>query len=366
MEPAAPFMGYGKMPSSTAKMKQDIRWASAPKSVVVLEKVHGANVSFTTDGVTARAARRNAFIAESDNFFPLAMPLLERCKGNAIELFEAVQTMVAKEKDKRKVRKLQVFGELFGGFYPGCPTPRGAATAIQASIYYAPHNDFIVFDVAVWFEGRNGGFRFLEWTPPVLALIEAAGFHVSKPLAVCSLEKALDFDINFASTIGQDLFGLPPPELTGRSNLTEGVVVKQVKRSGPGGERIVLKRKNKIFVEKDFKKMVKSNGASDPDADADADADAKAAFDQVHLFLTSCINMPRVECASSKHGDIKDTEIVPQIVDEVVSDVYSELEDEAELRAHLESLAHPEKELMRQKVRIKANEFVLFAHNYFP
>ena len=123
------FSPYEKMPSDTNCWSS--RKLDAIKKWVALEKIHGANFSFTvhasgSDGreiSPSRAAKRSGFLKTGENFFRLEKhPTLLKEEGEkARRLFEDVR-------DNRypDTTSVTVFGELFGGYcrlhYPGNPT----------------------------------------------------------------------------------------------------------------------------------------------------------------------------------------------------------------------------------------------------
>ena len=117
--PAA-FSPYEKMPTDTNG------WTShhldAIKQWVALEKIHGANFSFTVAaGETpggeigpARPAKRSGFLKDDENFFGLGKnrTLLEEEGEKARRLFSAVR-----DSHCSNVSSVTVFGELFGGIF---------------------------------------------------------------------------------------------------------------------------------------------------------------------------------------------------------------------------------------------------------
>ncbi len=112
---AVSFNHYEKMPSDTNG------WASnrldAIKDWVALEKVHGANLSFTaqrTDqaAVCVKVARRNAYLNEGENFFAIYQQkgFVEGEIEKVKRLFDEVCAAV-----EGPVLAVTVYGELFGG-----------------------------------------------------------------------------------------------------------------------------------------------------------------------------------------------------------------------------------------------------------
>lgn len=110
------FTCYEKMRSDTnfwhtRKLDSIKRW-------VALEKIHGANFSFTVsklcDGVEVKVAKRSGYLKDSEKFFGVHQQrgFLEGEKEKAKQLFIAVS-----ECHSPGVQIVCVYGELFGGMY---------------------------------------------------------------------------------------------------------------------------------------------------------------------------------------------------------------------------------------------------------
>lgn len=126
------FSPYEKMPTDTNC------WTSgqldAIKKWVALEKIHGANFSFTVhasgDGKIgpARAAKRSGFLKEGENFFRLQKnPAVLKDGGEkARKLFVNLR-----ERQFTDASSVTVFGELFGGQFLIRPLTGCTHTCIQ-------------------------------------------------------------------------------------------------------------------------------------------------------------------------------------------------------------------------------------------
>ncbi len=114
---AVDFNQYEKMPTDTR------RWVSRKlyaikniKEWVALEKVHGANLSFTAqrigENVSVKVARRNAYLSEEENFFSMYQQkgFVEGTIEKVKRLFEEVCKTL-----ESPVLAVTVYGELFGG-----------------------------------------------------------------------------------------------------------------------------------------------------------------------------------------------------------------------------------------------------------
>lgn len=107
---------YEKMSTSTNGWVS--RKLDAIKQWVALEKVHGANLSFTAQrkgaAVSVKIARRTAYLAEGENFFSIYQQkgFVEGETEKVRQLFEEVCKSV-----EGPVLAVTVYGELFGGKY---------------------------------------------------------------------------------------------------------------------------------------------------------------------------------------------------------------------------------------------------------
>lgn len=145
--------------------------------------------------------------------------------------------------------ELHVFGECIGGLYRHKEVePVPGAVKIQGRVNYCPDNRWVVFDI-FWYQPctHDGG-----WLPTthVNQACEQAGLEHQQVMAVVPFDQAIAYPNDYEDTTGPVLFGLP--QIT--PNVTEGVVLK------PGypyqfnnGSRVIMKNKNKIFLERGVK-----------------------------------------------------------------------------------------------------------------
>lgn len=198
---------------------------------IVQEKVHGANLSFITDGQTIMSAKRTELILDTEPFFNSQL-VQEKYSGNIISMFKAV----SKRFDTKTVT---IFGELFGGGYPHPDILKDDhAKLVQRGIYYCPANDFLAFDIFI----NNETYLDVE---TVSGLFQEFGFLHAKTLFKGNLNDCLAYSNSFKTTIPSE-FGLP--ELDG--NICEGVVIRPVKPSFlRNGSRVLIKNKNERWAE---------------------------------------------------------------------------------------------------------------------
>lgn len=115
------FVPYEKMPSDTNCWTS--RQLDAIKKWVALEKIHGANFSFTVNvDVHAsgskieppRPAKRSGYLKSEENFFNLSKhpAFFEKERGKIRKVFDDIRSNYFSD-----VSSVTVFGELFGGIY---------------------------------------------------------------------------------------------------------------------------------------------------------------------------------------------------------------------------------------------------------
>lgn len=198
---------------------------------VIQEKVHGANLSFITDGQTILSAKRTELIPDSEHFFNSKI-----VQENHKDRILALHTSVSKQFGTKTVT---IFGELFGGAYPHPNVPKDDnAKLVQRGIYYCPTNDFFAFDILL----DNDKYLDVETAS---GLFEQFGFIYAKTLFKGSLKDCLTYSNSFKTTIPNN-FGLP--ELEG--NLCEGVVIRPTQPQFlRNGSRVLIKNKNEKWVE---------------------------------------------------------------------------------------------------------------------
>lgn len=198
---------------------------------VVQEKVHGANLSFITDGQNIISAKRTELILDNEQFFNSKF-VQEKYSDKIFNLFKEV----CKSFDTKTIT---IFGELFGGGYPHPDIPKDDnAKLVQRGIYYCPTNDFFAFDILLDNE------KYLD-VETASGLFEQFGFVYAKTLFKGKLADCLAFSNEFKTTIPTE-YGLP--QLDG--NVCEGVVVRPLQPSFlRTGSRVLIKNKNEKWAE---------------------------------------------------------------------------------------------------------------------
>lgn len=228
------FKAYPKMSraDNTALIQNLDRLGGLDAETVVQEKIHGANLSFWTDGDTVRVAKRSALLKPGEAFFT-AQQALETHAEPVRDLLGRLRAADS------SVRQLGLYGELFGGHYPHPDVaPDPDAELIQKGIAYTPHNVFVAFDA--WITGGR-------WVAPdrLGELLEACGIQSAPIIARGALGDCLHHPTAFP-TAWPARFGLPPLD----DNVCEGVILRTLGPPTPQhAKRLILKHKNRVWSE---------------------------------------------------------------------------------------------------------------------
>lgn len=198
---------------------------------VVQEKVHGANLSFITDGQNILSAKRTELILDSEEFYNSKF-VLSNYKDKILNLHKAISVNIDTE-------TVTIFGEIFGGGYPHPNIPKDdTAKLVQRGIYYCPQNDFYAFDILL----DNDKYLDVETAN---AYFEKLGFVYAKTLHKGHLNDCLAYSNTFKTTIPAEY---KLPELNG--NICEGVVIRPAQATFfRNGSRVIIKNKNEKWSE---------------------------------------------------------------------------------------------------------------------
>ena len=209
---------------------------------VCQEKIHGSNFSFvvTNDDINAetpslnvKVGKRSGLIKEDENFFNWKI-IFERYKQDALDVYNKISKII-----NCVPYKIQIYGELFGGDYPG--TEKKYAH-VQKGVYYYDGLDFLVFDILVctedssWFSSYDEICVYLENTSNLrqVPLMQKGTFM-----------ELIKKSPRFLSSIPQ-LYNLPPID----NNYAEGYVMKSNARHVKDAIiRPILENKNNAFSE---------------------------------------------------------------------------------------------------------------------
>ncbi len=284
---------------------------------VVTEKIHGANFCLIyTPQAGLECAKRKALLEPGEHFFAHRR-VVATVEPQIRALYERVH-----ERDGR-VRRVLVYGELFGGAYPHAEvTPIEGLQAIQTGVYYCPEVVFCAFDLAFETEEGAQSHQYVDF-PQALEDFEAVGLFCVAPLLVGSWEQALAYEVGFDSTIPARL-GLPP--MPKGSNKAEGVVIKPVEtvyiETRKGRARPILKKKIPEFIED--RRYHQAQPWPEPKAGWESQVDPLALLE---WELLSRLNPARVQSAVSKQGRPVTDGQFQALYQAVLDDVWEDTQD---------------------------------------
>ena len=320
------FIGYEKMPKSFKKfnLTESERGALERQQWVVTEKIHGANFCFVYANKQLRFAKRKAYLNWSDDFFGFQI-LVQKIEERVIKLFETLnQKYNSNNVNNEEDLKFTIYGELFGGKYPH-PDIEAVSDVqeIQTGIYYTPNIEFCAFDIAIESDKSR---HYLDYKTTV-QLSENCNLFYAKPLFIGKLDDALNYNIDFDSTIPKRL-NLPKI----KNNLAEGIVIKpytsKLNKSKEKSEkkyfRPIIKIKNKKF-EEDNKFHLAQKWSFTPNFSSNSET-----LNFLLLEIRKYVNMNRLDSVLSKigHLDNNNTKRMQAIRNDFLEDVLVDFDDD--------------------------------------
>lgn len=225
---------------ANAKELQSVRAAVAGRfgahcQWIASEKVHGANFCFETDGQCIEYASRTSRLGSGADFYNAreTMPKYHPCILRAFVL--------ARQKDPMLV-SLLIYGEYFGGYYPGHPAEPGMKK-VQKGVAYSPGHHFYAFDVCcVTADGKE----YMDFDDARALLLNAGFPLVAAPLFRGTLDELLAIDVESLETTLPSLLGHPPSD---GFRIAEGIVLRPEMEVSFGVHRVILKKKAIAFWE---------------------------------------------------------------------------------------------------------------------
>lgn len=207
----------------------------------MFEKIHGANCSISLNSFEFNVYNRTGILNPGDSFFNWEDAVVDKLSEfrKLFQVIDSYYTTITESQPKNMpVTSIQVYGELFGGSYPGVKSPK--SQRVNKGVFYCSTNEFLPFDVRVFVNGGN----FILDQILLQGFAESINLMISKPLFVGNMKDCLDQDVMINSTIPA-LYGMPKLE----SNLSKGVVIKPWS-SSDYNKGLMIKIINPIFKEK--------------------------------------------------------------------------------------------------------------------
>lgn len=261
---------------------------------IATEKIHGSNFSiYKKVGCDQLVfCKRSGPIPPKEDFMGYK-ETMHQINEQLLHVFEQV------EQGLRNTDHCQIFGELFGGIYPGLPTTK----IIQKDVYYTNGHDFSVFDIKV--DGK-----YLPATD-VIEICKNAGLSHVPVLGMGTFEEVSKIPFEFDSLV-YERYGHPKID----GNQAEGLVLKPVVTGYLiSGQRVILKRKTSKFREvTKTREPSRSQNLVAPEKKIDPEI-------STHLVeLDNYINKNRFDAVRSKLGDVAK----PRLIIEMIRDALAE------------------------------------------
>lgn len=198
------------------------------------EKYDGANFSINIfKDSSIRFGSRTRWI--NDGFYGY--------KTISDELIKCAKLLILIINSKYTYERIIIFGELFGGYFPGKKS-KFNVSRVGRGPYYSPDIEFYAFDICLY----NGGKQYLEYDE-YSKMFEEIGMNYAKALFTDTIENCLKFNVEeFKTEIPNILFG-DDIDIDLSKNYAEGIVIKPVKEYN-GKKRLILKYKKKEFGDK--------------------------------------------------------------------------------------------------------------------
>mmetsp|Transcript_15672 Transcript_15672/g.28509 ORF Transcript_15672/g.28509 Transcript_15672/m.28509 type:complete len:659 (+) Transcript_15672:29-2005(+) len=319
---------------------------------VATEKVHGANFCFMTDGVEVGWAKRTSKLTAADKFYSV-QEQMPRYHPFVLKAFQLLSTSMT------NLTTLSIYGEYFGGWYPGCNS-HGLAR-VQIGIAYAPDHNFIPFDV--WAGTQKEG-RYLNFDEQVAVLREAGFPLVMEPVVRGSFAEVANIEVEGLHTTIPRRLGLPA--IT-ENQQAEGVVIRPTVeptgvRTG-NAPRLMLKKKAQAFWEVTNQRAQAEGQAAKVAklSEGPADAQGLSEVPEVALPVVEAakryITMNRLSAVVSKEGPaLLEPDMSAKLIGLFVKDICEDLFQDHE--AATSSLEAPALKALKKAVHVQATLFL--------
>lgn len=242
--------------------------ACGDSRMVALEKIHGANFSFLTDGDTVAQGSRNDLIDPTESFYGSGR-FFNRYAPTVKTLFQLVKS------EFPRLTKLVLFGEIFGGRYNGETVP--GAKQVQGGMNYHPDTEFAAFDIKLFFE--NGVETYIPYVDMVDLLDDANmltgesnRIKTAPVVAIGTIKELVTVNPLFYTKVPA-WFGLNTCDEKTDVDYAEGFVIRGYDEDfrTHRNDRVVIKVKNERFAESDKPVRIKSEIVLDEDEQAKLD-----------------------------------------------------------------------------------------------
>lgn len=267
-----------------------------------LEKIHGTNFTILCDGINIEYARRNCKLTSNEVFYNYNSVIYKHVQ-NIIELFNLLKSKF------EDIEYIQVHGEIFGGLYdhPNVPQVK-EAIKIQQGIYYAPFNDYLIFDIMYITDDNKQYLSQFE----LIDFCTKTNLEYIPILHIGTFDEMINLNPEYDSTIYQR-YGLPKIE----NNMAEEYVIKpiypliEIKQN----KRIIIKLKADKFADK---KTIKTTHK----LSTNITEEQQQLIDTIMCYVTEA----KISSAKSKYDydNMKKSKLYGLIVKDILNDVQKE------------------------------------------
>eukprot|EP01080_Neovahlkampfia_damariscottae_P000789 gene789-9039_t len=274
---------------------------------IALEKVHGANFFFVTDGKTVECGKRTSLLQLNSNFFKF-QTIFEEHEKKILKVFQLIKEF------QPDVTKVHIYGELFGGSYPHKDVKVDENFKyVQKGLWYAPIIYFYAFDIRT-------DHGYLNYDKSI-ELFEKVELFYAKILQRGKLEDVIKFEVEEFQTTIPGLLGLPDI----KENYAEGVVIKPVNPHYISGDRVIVKKKSKAFSEINLDAMQKLELKKKRKQDQKQVEIKKHSEEVLELveILKCYVTVNRIKNLLSKIGEVKIDEI-NSLIGKLAKDVFTD------------------------------------------
>ena len=245
MENKIPHIKYPKIETIT-----DADDSLNNENVVILEKIHGSNLSFIFNpkGEHIATAKRNSLVDSNENFYNVH----NFSKTNNIISNMSLLTKYICSQNSNDIYRIRYYGEYYGGCYNGITASN--AKKIQNNMNYSENNEFAVFDILLecHFEYNNETHIWLSWDDVKNYTDKFGVPHVPELLRDTWSKIKEEFDL-------QNMISVVPKQLTGFSGVdnpeAEGVIVKVLSPKNLSGFTRRYKWKKNKYCETPSKRI---------------------------------------------------------------------------------------------------------------
>jgi Rnl2 family RNA ligase len=271
---------------------------------VALEKIHGTNYSFMTDGSTVIPAKRTSSLGNDRSYYGHGACFI-KYRDDVITLFNALKL------SHNNLQFIQLYCELFGGHYNG--KSNNGSKVVQKGMNYCADNEIMAYDVKLIFNNELPSV-YLDFDELELLFQELyLTIKLVPIIAKNTLAELMKLNPKFESEVYK-YFNLSKLE----NNWAEGfvikpckeIVIKIINKNEDNNEfleedRIIFKYKNPSFGE-----VIKSNPSKNMTYQ-------QMCFEELKLY----VNQMRFNNLSTKLSDEEDkTNLITMMLNDILVD----------------------------------------------